>query len=235
MTENIISHYTSPDALPRDLPTRDEIMSSDDWMCDQTGRKVVGVGPHFVVNHGMQIDLSEGQAMLYVAKNTSVPVPKVYALYEDVDDRRKYIIMERVQRCTLEHLWPSLTKVQKESICARLKSSLAELRALPSPGSFCGLNNVPLADNLFCISDNDQNFYQDGPFETEEDLNKSLLRTYSSSEGLRGKAKYYERVLPSVFCGHLSVFTHGDLQKRTSWLKVARRGISCLDMSPNST
>ena len=177
MTENIISHYTSPDALPRDLPKRDEIVSSDDWMCDQTGRKVVGVGPHFVVKYGMQIDLSEGQAIFYVAKNTSVPVPKVYALDDDVDDRRKYIIMKRVQGCTLEHLWPSLTKVQKESTCARLKSSLAKLRALPSPGSFCGLNNAPLADDLFCISNNDQKFHQDGPFETEEDLNKSLLRT----------------------------------------------------------
>ena len=55
--------------LPSELPTKDPIEDSQDFLCEQSARKVVGVGSHFVVKYGLQIDLGEGLDMIFI-KNT---------------------------------------------------------------------------------------------------------------------------------------------------------------------
>jgi hypothetical protein len=84
-----------PKALPSQLPTKSAIESSKDIFCEQSARKVVGIGQHLVVKYGLQVDLAEGQNMIFVQKTTSVSVPKVYALFKDVESSINYIVMER--------------------------------------------------------------------------------------------------------------------------------------------
>ncbi|TIA27410.1 hypothetical protein D6C78_11073 [Aureobasidium pullulans] len=122
--------------------------------------------------------------------------------------------MERIHGETLERLWPSLSQVEKEEISARLKASMDELRRLPSPGVFCALKRRPLPDVLFRGS---QVFGNEpgGTFDSEEQLNSSLLKEYASSmPSLRGKAEFYRRSWPLVLRGHSPVFTHGDIRKQ---------------------
>jgi hypothetical protein len=81
--------------------------------------KIAGVGPHFVVKYGLQIDLAEGRNMVYIGETTSVPVPRFYALFKDPIGNKKYIIMERVAGTTLDGVWASLHRTQEEAILAK--------------------------------------------------------------------------------------------------------------------
>lgn len=65
------------------------------------GRRIVGVGQHFVVKFGLGIDLIEGENMLFVRENTDTPVPRVFALYSDPKTGKNFIVMERILGQTL--------------------------------------------------------------------------------------------------------------------------------------
>ena len=91
-----IPYYAPPEDLPAEIPDKDVIDSSKDVLCEQSARKVVRIGPHFVVKYGRQIELEEGLDMIYVKNNTSVSVPKIYALFKDVESNKSYIIMQRI-------------------------------------------------------------------------------------------------------------------------------------------
>jgi hypothetical protein len=48
---------------------------------------MVRVGKHFIVKFGQDVDLIEGENMLFVQKTTNVAVPKIYALYTDASTK----------------------------------------------------------------------------------------------------------------------------------------------------
>lgn len=75
-----IPYHVPPRELPSELPTKDAIKSSKEVLCEQSARKIVSVGSHFVVKYGLQVNLAEGQNMIFIKNITSVSVPKVYAL-----------------------------------------------------------------------------------------------------------------------------------------------------------
>jgi aminoglycoside phosphotransferase (APT) family kinase protein len=177
-----------------------------------------------VVKYGSQVDLNEGETMLHVARSTAVRVPQVFALFRDEENKKNYIIMERIHGETLEQLWPSLSQVEKEEVSSRLKASMDELRRLPSPGVFCALKCRPLPDVLFggmqVSGDASGSVYS-----SEEQLHASLLKEYESLMPLlKGKAEFYRRSWPLVFHGHAPTFTHGDLQKQNIIVSKSDRG-----------
>lgn len=70
--------YTADIAsLPGCLPTIEEIESATDILSVTTGRKVVGVGSHFLVKYGVHVDILEGETMLFLERSTPIPVPRV--------------------------------------------------------------------------------------------------------------------------------------------------------------
>jgi len=81
MTLKCLPYIVDSSSLPAKLPTVAEILSSEDILCDQGSRKVVGVGQHFVVKYGSQIDVMEAENMLFIQQTTSIPVPRVYAIF----------------------------------------------------------------------------------------------------------------------------------------------------------
>jgi len=87
-----------------------------------------------VVKFGRQVNLAEGENMVFVAHTISVPVPLVYALFRDTRDETGYIVMERISANTLKMEWPSLNDTQKGAIATKIWSFLKQLRSLPSPG-----------------------------------------------------------------------------------------------------
>jgi hypothetical protein len=141
-------YFADLEALPRPIPTSDEIECAEEFLYEAGGSKVVGIGP-YVVKFGRQVDLLEGENMLFVAHSTSVPVPLVYALFQDPLHEKSHIVMERISGKTLKSEWPFLNNTQKEAIATKLGSLLRELRSLPSPGGYCSLSNRPLLDNVF--------------------------------------------------------------------------------------
>ncbi|KAI9757301.1 MAG: hypothetical protein M4579_003512 [Chaenotheca gracillima] len=216
-----IPYYADSTTLPADLPTIDEIEASEDVFCDQTGRRAVGVGPHFAVKNGVRIDLREGETMLFVQASTSVPVPHIYALFKDLISAKAYIIMERIPGKDLESEWSSLSETQKDAIAIKLKASFDELRGLQSAGAYCSVGKRPLLDNVFWNGDAADSIA--GPFETEAEFNNAMIQKYTFNNLPQKKAGFYQQALPFVLTDHPPVFTHGDFQRKN----VGLRNVPC--------
>ncbi|KAK2810352.1 hypothetical protein FQN50_003083 [Emmonsiellopsis sp. PD_5] len=204
--------------LPRPLPTKEEIEDSRDILSDQAARKVVGVGQHFIIKYGRGLDISEGENMLFVQQTTTVRVPRVYALYEDHADNKKYLIMERIAGNSLASEWDTLQHDQKEAISKKLRAYWDQLRNLRSPGFYCSLNKRPLLDSIFWSDDSDSPPLN-GPFENEDQLNAALIKKYTYNNLPVHKAELYQRALPSVLRDHPPTFTHGDFQRKNILLQ----------------
>ena len=208
-----VEYYAPAAVLPTALPSRNDIATCSEVLSNRTGCRVVGVGRHYVVKYGTQVDLNEGETMLYLSRTTTVRVPRVFALFRDGETQKNFIIMERIHGQSLEQVWPSLSKVDKQDIADQLKNSMDELRLLPSPGVFCALHSRPLPDRLF---ETDKTLVAgDGVFGSENELNAALLKRYETSEARSlGRSEFYSRMWPSVFSKHPPVFTHGDFQRK---------------------
>jgi aminoglycoside phosphotransferase (APT) family kinase protein len=211
-----LPYFADPKTLPYPIPTVDEIHRSEDAIEEVGGRRVVGVGP-YAVKFGRQVDLAEGENMLFVAHSTSLPVPRVYALFRDPQNNKGYIVMERITANTLLSEWPSLTKRQKEAIAMKLGSFLKELRCLPSPGGYCSLGYRPLLDDVFWNGSASEKY--NGPFRTEEEFNEAMIEKYLFNNGSQNKAEFYKQSFPAVFKNHPPVFTHGDFQRKNIVLR----------------
>jgi len=77
--------------------------------------------------------------MQFVAKHTSIPVPKVYCAFERKG--YKYILMERVQGHILRDNWLERSAESKEKILAQIKNMVEQMRRIPPP-SGQGISNV---------------------------------------------------------------------------------------------
>lgn len=66
--------------------------------------------------------------MLYVQRNTTIAVPKVYNLYTEPYTGWNFIVMEYIEGSTLALAWPDLNAVQKSVITAKLRNFYNELR-----------------------------------------------------------------------------------------------------------
>jgi serine/threonine protein kinase len=159
--------YFNPD-VPAALPTDEEIESPDEAF-SETGRcKAVRVGEHFVVKYGHIIEELEAETMIFIKNNTSIPIPRVYAVYRSEEKRMLYIVMEYIPGNTLLSEWLHLSKIQKDAICLDLKRYLEELRSFPSPGYFGGYGAQHMSDGVFWTGNGDRrNPIINGPFKTE--------------------------------------------------------------------
>lgn len=204
-----MSYYADVKDLPCLLPTTQQIEDSQDILVDQPARRVVVVGECFVVKYGEAIDLIEAENLVFLFQH-SIPVPKVYAFYEE--GGKKYIVMERVPGENLQNLWSNLELFQKEAIMRNLRSSWEQIRSIPSPGGYCSLGRRPLEDGIFWTGGNGDAI--SGPSDTEEQLNEGILKKYLKYEISNQKAAFYKRAFPHVLKNHPPVFTQGDLQRK---------------------
>ena len=206
-------YKASPEVLPAPLPTTDQIEQSKEVLLDTFGRKVVGFGPHFVIKYGGRVNLEEGRTMMFVRENTSVPVPRVYALFNKADTSKSYIIMERIHGKSLADAWSSLSRSEKQWIAAQLREHLQNLHGLHSR-TYRSVANQPLRDEVFWTGD--QNVNLAGPFKSDSELKTAIVEIYklNNNAHIKGKADYCERMFSSELRSSKPVFTHGDLQRK---------------------
>ncbi|KAF3484111.1 ATP-dependent DNA helicase [Arthroderma uncinatum] len=200
--------------LPVPLPSNSEIEEAAVFV-DHNGYKVARVG-NYVVKFGdsLQLDLVEGENMVYLRFATKTKIPKIYALYNVPEASMNYIVMEYIEGDTLDTQWKSLSNREKEDIALTLKQYFVELRNLPSPGYFGSLGRRRMPGGMFWTPE--PNPAINGPFENEADLNEALALKYIAESEYRSayRADFYRRSLSSVFRGHESKFTHGDFQRK---------------------
>ncbi|KAK7413102.1 hypothetical protein QQX98_008050 [Neonectria punicea] len=202
---------------PIPLPTPNDIDGSEILPSKPGGARLVRIQQRFVMKFGVDVQPVEAYNMLYVAKSTTVPVPKVYAIYQRQEKQSiiTYIAMQYVQGTTLSNLWGSLDQARKTSIAKTLRAYFDQLRQLKHPGFFGNINGGPPLDDIFSATRGTNEIKTS--FATEDELIDWIIRIYSLETGERmaHKARYYQYVLPTVLRGDgTPIFTHNDLQRK---------------------
>lgn len=165
---------------------------------------------NFCIKFGDSVTLSEANALRFIAKHTSIPVPKVH--YAFTHYGRTYILMERIRGETIAKRWHSLSDASKSSIFRQLKEMIQELRSVPcQTDGVSNLNGGPIHDYRLQTS-------SWGPFRTIADFHLSLrnnvtLGSLELSNSLSPAAisdltqliTFHESV------SHTPVLTHSDL------------------------
>ncbi|KAK4147065.1 uncharacterized protein C8A04DRAFT_34291 [Dichotomopilus funicola] len=148
--------------------------------------------------------------MLYVTKTTTIPVPKVYAIYRCHDEKQRiatYIVMQYIPGTTLLNLWASLDQARKTDIARTLRGYFDELRRLEHPehlaGYFGNIAGGPPLDDMFSATQGAADEVKT-PFATEDELIDCIIRIYVLETGERTshKTRYYQNVLPTFLHGN---------------------------------
>lgn len=151
--------------------------------------------------------LSEAATMQFIAKHTSIPVPKVYCAF-----KRKgwtYIVMERIDGRMVSLDWASRTEESKAKILAQLKDMVDEMRRLspPTNARVANVDGGSLYDSRLPGKLGDWGRF--GPFNIVQDFHRYLRRNVDAHPNLPAEVNdliaHHERVSP------LPCFTHGDL------------------------
>ncbi|KAF4240592.1 hypothetical protein CNMCM8980_006185 [Aspergillus fumigatiaffinis] len=204
--------------LPCQLPTEAEIDEAADIAEQYGGRRVVAIEPHFVLKFGLGIELLEGENMIFIRENTSILVPRVYALYISENTGKKYIVMERITGQSLLSSWPRLGLKEKESVVSTLRQYFTELRQLPPPSYYASLGKRPLLDGIFWTQEPDPTI--NGPFASNEDLIEAMAKKHTHDFGPSIRADFLRHCLPRVLRDQCPTFTHGDFQRKNIMLQV---------------
>ncbi|KAK1771463.1 kinase-like domain-containing protein [Phialemonium atrogriseum] len=150
--------------------------------------------------------LAEANAMQFVSRNTSIPVPKIYCAFKH--KAITYIVMERIDGTMANDGWGFRSPESKMRILEQLKSMINQLRNIPPPDDI-GVANVdggPIFDERL------PNKSIWGPFRTINDFHRELRDGIEASQlddtsatGLRELCAFHDEPWPRP------VFTHGDL------------------------
>lgn len=58
---------------------------------DSWNSRLVRIGPTFIIKYGVHVEPEEGHNMIFVAKSTTIPVPKVFAIYQRPDEDNRTV------------------------------------------------------------------------------------------------------------------------------------------------
>ncbi|KAL6352388.1 hypothetical protein LRP88_14155 [Fusarium phalaenopsidis] len=182
---------------PIPLPTPNDMDGSEVLPSNPGGARLVRMQQRFFMKFGVDVQPIEAHNILYVAKSTTVPVPKVYAIYQR---REKQSVVTYVAR--------------KTSIAKTLRAYFDQLRQLKHPAFFGNIDGGPPLDDIFSAIQGTNETR--GSFATEDELIDWIIRIYSLETGERMayKTRYYQHILPSVLRGDgTPIFTHNDFQR----------------------
>lgn len=144
-----LPYFAPAGLLPAPLPSVADILSSTRFLNTYPDLPTVRVGDHFVVKYGKQLQLQEGENMLFVKQASCVPVPTVYALFHDQRTNKNFIIMEYIPGKLLADIWRGLERAEKNAVASQLRRCMDELRRIPSPGYYGGIWRQPMRDFHF--------------------------------------------------------------------------------------
>lgn len=177
-------------------------------------RRVLDValnGVKLIVKFGTDVSLVEASTTRYVADNTTIRVPTVYATF--VDDTQgprpvTYIVEERLPGSTLGSILPSLNPSANETIMKELKDLIGQLSSLSAHRTSLGPLQGTWRNDYFrsflerfpCTSDDAS---------TTRDFIEYFLHV-SRSRNISYSRNEEECLLPFDF-ERPPVFSHGDL------------------------
>ncbi|KAI0380627.1 kinase-like protein [Hypomontagnella monticulosa] len=184
------------------------------------------ISKDLIVKTGPSVHLTEAATLEFVAKNTSIPVPRVHCSF--VCGNRAYIVMERIEGDTICDVWDDLSDAGRHNIIVQLRHMLQELRAIqPPPGT--GIESCvggSLRDPRMARS-----WPRFGPFKTTEDFHLWLrggLTLDDFPNGLPNRKDnqdwedFKEMVTRQDRPWTAPVFTHADLNPSNILIRNGR-------------
>jgi hypothetical protein len=121
------------------------------------------------VKYGSNTSLSEAATMQFIAKHTSIPVPRVYCAF--AHQTRTYVVMEKLPGRSVGQGWFKRSEESKAKLLEQLKKMVEEMRRLTPPadvgvatvdGGILYDPRLPGTSNCF------------GPFESISEFHKHL-------------------------------------------------------------
>ena len=155
------------------------------------------------VKYGSFRGLAEASSMRFVAKHTSIPVPRVYCAFSRKG--RVYILMERIQGEILGQGWVRRTTDSQMHLLSQLKSMVEEMRKLPAPGQ--AISSVDGGSLFDCRLPG--SLMRFGPFADVQDFHRHLRQGFQYDPG--NNPEINELIRLQEAASHPPVFTHGDL------------------------
>ncbi|KAF8846717.1 hypothetical protein BDZ45DRAFT_396713 [Acephala macrosclerotiorum] len=232
MAATKLPYFAPTSELPQPLPTNQEIHGSTEQYMENGGRRLVRIGP-YMIKYGSGVSVIEGENMLFVSRETTIPVPRVYAIYTATEIssytntrvESNYIVMEYLEGKTLDFEWGLLSAQQKNRISAQLREHMNQLRSIPSPGYYGSIGRRGLLGCIFWTG-NDACAPLDGPFDTEHALNEAMRSKFIYNNLSPAKAEFYRRAFPVILQGHAPIFTHGDFQRKNILIRRISPAVS---------
>lgn len=83
------------------------------------------------VKYGSGVNLREVSSIRFVAKHTSVPVPRVYCAF--TYSNRTYVVMERIHGDSVGEGWFKRSEQSRAKILDQLKNMIEEIRHITPP------------------------------------------------------------------------------------------------------
>lgn len=164
------------------------------------------------VKYGRRIDLVEAQTMIYIARLTSIPVPKIHLAF--THHGYTYILMERIQGQPIGKGWFERPHASQLKVLESLKGMIAEMRSLGAQNNAIGsVNGGSLYDPRMPCSTG-----RFGPFEGVLEFHKYLRNGIEAHSGHNDNVAMLISLHSQEW--HSPTFTHGDL----SSLNILVRG-----------
>jgi aminoglycoside phosphotransferase len=169
------------------------------------------IGPNTFVKAGAHIDLAEAYTICYIAKHTSIPVPKVQRAW--CSNGITYILMDVVAGTELSSAWHEMSQKTKAQVINQLKDYFAQLRALRPPidGAVTSVIDGPLRDGSRV------GLGPFGPFRNHDDFHH-FLRADTPLDSI-GTLEGGQEIVKAHSQQYRTTFTHGDFAPRNILVK----------------
>ena len=170
------------------------------------GQFVVKLNSSVAVKFAEGMDTDEAITMSHIQNHASeLPIPKSLGVARI--DNINYHFMSFVEGVSLDNLWSSLTKSQKESIQTQLSVILRQVRSLPLPSDpAIGSGSPPCCKDIRV-----RTRISSSRIRTEDDFNAFLLSNPFNTDW--GVSPFYLRMIRSrMRTDHRMCVTHGDLR-----------------------
>ncbi|KAL2842129.1 kinase-like domain-containing protein [Aspergillus pseudodeflectus] len=182
--------------------------------------KVGAANDEIVVKYGHGVKEYESQVLIFLERYVpTIPAPRLYAMYRDLDTREMFLIMQRIPGERLESVWPTLTESEKDDLVVKLRqifNSLKEVQCA-KPDFYGGLDGGFLRHYLFHNRKGGKPKAL-GPFQGEASFVAGLVGNFRAQvEKNRRpdyKVRFYKTHLATVLQGHRPTLTHGDVQMK---------------------
>ncbi|KAE8406430.1 kinase-like protein [Aspergillus pseudonomiae] len=181
-TPKLRTYFCASNFLIPDLDHVKKQCTGENKKVHWAGVTIVRISSMVVVKFGTRVTVTEAKSIIYVAQNSKVPVPEVFACctygpidreIEDYDSLfDTYIFMSFVDGQTLDTVWNNFDQLTKRRIASRLKEYIDNLRSMGSMSYIGSVDHGPVTDSIFATCK------VQGPFGFEKEFNEAIVDAY---------------------------------------------------------